>query len=118
MVATNQDVVWQVECCALLDREDSTHTMDWISDPTIWSALLTLTALEIVLGVDNVIFISILSSKLPVEQQNRARIVGLAAAMLMRIALLFAISWLVGLTEPWFELFGHEFSGRDLPTEC
>jgi predicted tellurium resistance membrane protein TerC len=88
--------------------------MDWISDPTIWSALLTLTALEIVLGVDNVIFISILSSKLPPEQQNRARIVGLGAAMFMRIALLFAISWLVGLTEPWFELYGHEFSGRDM----
>ena len=88
--------------------------MDWISDPTIWTALLTLTALEIVLGVDNVIFISILSSKLPAEHQNRARIVGLAAAMFMRIALLFAISWLVGLTEPWFELYGHEFSGRDM----
>jgi len=88
--------------------------MDWISDPTIWTALLTLTALEIVLGVDNVIFISILSNKLPAEQQDRARIVGLGAAMVMRIALLFAISWLVGLTEPWFEVFGQEFSGRDL----
>jgi len=88
--------------------------MDWISDPTIWTALLTLTALEIVLGVDNVIFISILSNKLPAEQQDRARMVGLGAAMFMRIALLFAISWLVGLTEPWFEVLGQEFSGRDL----
>jgi len=88
--------------------------MDWISDPTIWTALLTLTALEIVLGVDNVIFISILSNKLPPEQRDRARLVGLGAAMVMRIALLFAISWLVGLTEPWFDVFGQEFSGRDL----
>ncbi|MBA2469944.1 MAG: TerC family protein [Chloroflexia bacterium] len=88
--------------------------MDWISDPTIWTALLTLTALEIVLGVDNVIFISILSNKLPPEQRDRARLVGLGAAMVMRIGLLFAISWLVGLTEPWFEVFGQEFSGRDL----
>lgn len=88
--------------------------MDWISDPTIWTALLTLTALEIVLGVDNVIFISILSNKLPPEQRDRARLVGLGAAMVMRIALLFAISWIIGLTEPWFEVFGQEFSGRDL----
>lgn len=88
--------------------------MDWISDPTIWTALLTLTALEIVLGVDNIIFISILSNKLPESQRERARLVGLGAAMIMRIGLLFAISWLVGLTEPWFEVFGQEFSGRDL----
>ncbi len=88
--------------------------MDWLSDPTIWTALLTLTALEIVLGVDNVIFISILSNKLPPEQRDRARLVGLGAAMAMRIALLFAISWIIGLTEPWFEVFGQEFSGRDL----
>jgi predicted tellurium resistance membrane protein TerC len=90
------------------------HTMDWISDPTIWTALLTLTALEIVLGVDNVIFISILSNKLPREQQDRARLVGLGAAMIMRIGLLFAIGWLVGLTDPWFEIRNREFSGRDL----
>jgi predicted tellurium resistance membrane protein TerC len=88
--------------------------MDWISDPTIWSALLTLTALEIVLGVDNIVFISILANKLPADQQDRARLVGLGAAMLMRIALLFAIGWIVGLTDPWFTLFDHEFSGRDL----
>lgn len=88
--------------------------MEWISDPTIWTALLTLTALEIVLGVDNIVFISILANKLPAEQQDRARLVGLAAAMIMRIGLLFAIGWIVGLTDPWFELFGREFSGRDL----
>jgi predicted tellurium resistance membrane protein TerC len=88
--------------------------MDWLTDPQIWSALLTLTALEIVLGVDNIVFISILANKLPAEQQQRARLVGLGAAMLMRIALLFAIGWIVGLTDPWFEVFGREFSGRDL----
>jgi predicted tellurium resistance membrane protein TerC len=85
--------------------------MDWITDPTIWSALLTLTALEIVLGVDNIVFISILANKLPKEQQDKARLVGLGAAMLMRIALLFAIGW---LTDPWFTIFDHDFSGRDL----
>ena len=88
--------------------------MEWISDPTIWTALLTLTLLEIVLGVDNVVFISILSNKLPPEQRDKARTLGLGAAMLMRIALLFAINWLVGLTAPWFEVFGREFSGRDM----
>jgi predicted tellurium resistance membrane protein TerC len=88
--------------------------MDWISDPNIWTALVTLTALEIVLGVDNIVFISILSNKLPEEQRDRARLVGLSAAMFMRIALLFAIGWVVGLTDPWFEIWGREFSGRDL----
>ena len=88
--------------------------MDWISDPAIWSALLTLTALEIVLGVDNIVFISILANKLPAHQQDRARLVGLGAAMIMRIALLFAIGWIIGLTEPWFNIFGRDFSGRDL----
>ena len=74
--------------------------MEWLSDPQIWTALLTLTALEIVLGVDNIVFISILANKLPAEQQQKARLVGLAAAMLMRIGLLFAIGWIVGLTDP------------------
>ena len=77
-------------------------------------ALVTLTVLEIVLGVDNVIFISILSNKLPADQQKRARRVGLLAAMGMRILLLFSIAWLVRLTSPLFELFDHPFSGRDL----
>jgi predicted tellurium resistance membrane protein TerC len=73
-----------------------------------------LTALEIVLGVDNVIFISILANKLPPEQRDRARVVGLGAALVMRILLLFSINWLVGLTDDWFEIADHGFSGRDL----
>jgi len=85
-----------------------------LADPQIWIALLTLTVLEIVLGIDNIIFISILAGKLPADQQNRARIVGLTAAMLMRILLLFTISWVIGLTAPLFEIIGMEISGRDL----
>jgi predicted tellurium resistance membrane protein TerC len=85
-----------------------------LTDPQAWTALLTLTVLEIVLGIDNIIFISILTDRLPAHQRDRARIVGLGAAMIMRILLLFAIKWIIGLTEPWFEIFGHEFSGRDL----
>ena len=88
--------------------------MDWITSPEIWTALLTLTVLEIVLGIDNIVFISILANKLPQAQRDRARIIGLSLAMLMRIALLFSISWVVGLTEPIFELFGLEISGRDI----
>ncbi len=88
--------------------------MDWISDPAIWTSLLTLTALEIVLGVDNIVFISILAGKLPEHQRDRARLVGLGGAMIMRILLLFSISWVIGLTEPWFSLFDRDFSGRDL----
>jgi len=88
--------------------------MDWISDPSIWSALLTLTVLEIVLGVDNVVFISILANKLPPEQRARARTLGLGAALIVRVLLLLSINWLVGLTDPLFEIADHEFSGRDL----
>jgi len=88
--------------------------MDWISDPAIWSALLTLTVLEIVLGVDNIVFISILSGKLPASQQQRARYVGLGAAMLMRIVLLFFASWIIGLTDDLFTIFDQGLSGRDL----
>jgi predicted tellurium resistance membrane protein TerC len=77
-------------------------------------ALLTLTALEIVLGIDNIIFISILTEKLPKEQQPRARLIGLAAAMIMRIALLFSLTWIMRLVDPLFTLFEHPFSGRDL----
>lgn len=88
--------------------------MDWLTSPEIWTALLTLTALEIVLGIDNVIFISILAGKLPEGQRDKARIIGLSLAMFMRVALLFSISWVIGLTEPLFALFGHDFSGRDL----
>lgn len=88
--------------------------MEWISSPEIWTALLTLTVLEIVLGIDNVIFISILAGKLPESQRDRARIVGLSLAMIMRIALLFSISWVIGLTEPFFSVFNRDISGRDL----
>lgn len=88
--------------------------MDWISNPDIWIALLTLTSLEIILGVDNVIFISILSDKLPVDQRKRARTLGLGLAMFMRIALLLSINWVIGLKEPLFHIADHGFSGRDL----
>ena len=88
--------------------------MEWIASPEAWIALLTLTVLEIVLGIDNIIFISILSGKLPEEQQARARTIGLALAMLMRVALLFSIAWLVGLTAPLFAVLSQEISGRDL----
>jgi predicted tellurium resistance membrane protein TerC len=88
--------------------------MEMFTSPELLIALLTLTVLEIVLGVDNVIFISILSGKLPPEQQKRARRVGLMAAMLMRIALLFSLSWMARLTSPLFILLDHDVSGRDL----
>jgi predicted tellurium resistance membrane protein TerC len=88
--------------------------MEWLTDPQIWVALLTLTFLEIVLGVDNIIFISILSGKLPEEQQPRARRLGLLGAMVMRVILLFSLAWIIRLTEPWFTVVGQEISGRDL----
>ena len=88
--------------------------MSWITSPEAWLGLLTLTVLEIVLGIDNIIFISILAGKLPVEQQGRARRVGLLGAMLTRIALLAALAWIIRLTAPRFQLLGHPFSGRDL----
>jgi len=88
--------------------------MEWLSNPEIWIALVTLTVLEIVLGVDNVIFISILSAKLPVPQQRPARRLGLVLAMVARVGLLLSISWIIRLTEPLFAVAGHDFSGRDL----
>jgi predicted tellurium resistance membrane protein TerC len=88
--------------------------MEWLTDPQAWVAFLTLTALELVLGIDNVVFISILAGKLPHERQQRARTVGLGLAMLMRIALLFSISWIIRLTAPLFTVLGEEISGRDL----
>jgi predicted tellurium resistance membrane protein TerC len=88
--------------------------MELLTNPETWIALLTLTALEIVLGIDNIVFISILANKLPVEQRDLARRVGLIAAMGMRILLLLGISWVVSLTQPLFEIAGMEFSGRDL----
>lgn len=88
--------------------------MDWITNPQIWAALVTLTVLEIVLGVDNIIFISILAGKLPPDQQPRARRLGLSLAMLTRIALLLSLSAILRLTTPLFEVFGNEISGRDV----
>lgn len=88
--------------------------MAWISSPEAWIALLTLTVLEIVLGIDNIIFISILAGKLPAAQQARARRIGLVAAMVMRILLLLSITWIARLTTPWFAVLGKEISGRDL----
>ena len=88
--------------------------MEWLIDPQTWIAFLTLTVLELVLGIDNIVFISILAGKLPHEQQQRARILGLGLAMLMRIALLFSLSWIIRLTAPLFTVFGQEISGRDL----
>ena len=88
--------------------------MDWVTDPQAWIALVTLTALEIVLGIDNIIFISILAGKLPADQQEKARLIGLGLAMFMRIALLFSLTWLMGLTAPLFSVWSREISGRDL----
>ena len=88
--------------------------MAWISSPETWIALLTLTALEIVLGIDNIIFISILASKLPKEQQNLGRQIGLVMAMATRILLLFSLTWLTRLTSPLFTIFTYDLSGRDL----
>ncbi len=88
--------------------------MDWIADPQIWIALATLTFLEIVLGVDNIIFISILSGKLPAAQQPRARRLGLLGAMVTRVMLLFSLAWIIRLTTPWFTIVGTDISGRDL----
>ncbi len=88
--------------------------MEWITDPNAWVALVTLTALEIVLGIDNVIFIAILASKLPASQQAKGRGIGLAGAMVTRILFLLSITWIMRLTRPLFTLAGHAFSGRDL----
>jgi len=88
--------------------------MTWLADPQVWMALVTLSALEIVLGIDNIIFISIQAGKLPAHQRERARLVGLALAMFIRIALLFSLTWLMGLTAPLFSVMGNEISGRDL----
>ena len=88
--------------------------IELLSDPQVWTAFLTLTALELVLGIDNVIFISILVDKLPKERRDLARRIGLFLAMFMRIGLLLLLSWIVGLTEPLFSLFRQEISGRDL----
>ncbi|HEX5826884.1 MAG TPA: TerC family protein [Candidatus Limnocylindrales bacterium] len=88
--------------------------MEWITDPQAWIALLTLTVMEIVLGIDNVVFISVLVQRLPAEQRDRARTIGLGLAMGMRILLLLTISWIIGLTEPLFTILDHPVSVRDL----
>ena len=88
--------------------------MEWLSDPNAWIGLFTLTMLEIVLGIDNIIFISILAGKLPAREQKRARLAGLGLAMLMRILLLLSLSWIIGLTRPLFEVGGFEVTGKAL----
>ena len=87
---------------------------EWMSDPAAWIGLATLVVLEIVLGIDNLVFIAILAEKLPPEQRAAARKIGLSLALLMRLALLASIAWVVTLTDPLFYIFEHPFSGRDL----
>jgi predicted tellurium resistance membrane protein TerC len=88
--------------------------VEWISEPQTWIAFFTLTALELVLGIDNIVFISILAGKLPSDQQQKARVVGLGLAMFIRVALLFSLTWIIRLTAPLFVVLDHEISGRDL----
>jgi len=88
--------------------------MDWLTEPQAWISLLTLTGLEIVLGIDNIIFISILAGKLPASQQSKARKIGLLLALVTRLLLLASIAWMAKLTTPLFSLIGHGVSGRDL----
>jgi predicted tellurium resistance membrane protein TerC len=88
--------------------------MDWIGDPQAWAALAALTSIEVVLGLDNIIFITILVARLPARQRSQGRSLGLAAAMLTRIALLFSLTWFMRLTDPLFSLLGRELSLRDL----
>ncbi len=87
---------------------------EWINSPEAWVALTTLIALEIVLGIDNIIFISILVARLPPESRDLARRLGLAFAMLTRLGLLLSLTWIIGLTEPWFTVMGEVISGRDV----
>jgi predicted tellurium resistance membrane protein TerC len=88
--------------------------VDWLTDPKAWMAFATLTVLEVVLGVDNVVFVSILAGKLPAHQQARARMLGLGMALVGRVALLLSIRWVMGLTKDLFPILGHGISGRDL----
>src|SRR6056300_1539655 len=88
--------------------------MEWITSPEIWVSLLTLTVLEIVLGIDNIVFISILAGKLPKEEQDKARKIGLALALVSRVILLLGIAWMSKLTTPLFSILGKAFAGRDL----
>jgi predicted tellurium resistance membrane protein TerC len=88
--------------------------MSWAFSPESWTALVTLTVLEVVLGIDNIVFISILAGKLPSDRQTRARTIGLALAMITRILLLLSLTWILRLTTPLFAVFGREVSGRDM----
>jgi predicted tellurium resistance membrane protein TerC len=88
--------------------------LELLADPNVWAAFLTLTAMEIVLGIDNIVFISVLVSRLPKEQADRARRLGLSLALIFRIALLLVISWIIGLTQPAFSLWGLELSWKDI----
>lgn len=97
-----------------LPGAEYSRQLEWVANPEVWIALLTLTALEVVLGIDNIVFISILAGKLPLEQQPRARRVGLSLARFIRIGLLFSLAWIIRLTEPLFSVVGEEIPGRDL----
>ena len=88
--------------------------MEWLTDPQVWASLVTLTALEIVLGIDNLVFIAIVAGRLPLERQNAARQVGLSLALITRLALLASITWIIGLTEPVFAIVGQPVSWRDI----
>ncbi|HEY7786059.1 MAG TPA: TerC family protein [Pyrinomonadaceae bacterium] len=88
--------------------------MEWLADPQSWIAFLTLLLLEVVLGIDNVVFISILAGRLPTEERSKARYIGLGLAMFLRIALLLSLSWIIRLTAPLFSIMDHAISGRDL----
>ncbi|PAF49177.1 hypothetical protein BKH41_03590 [Helicobacter sp. 12S02232-10] len=88
--------------------------LEWLLDPSAWIALATLTLLEIVLGIDNIIFIAIIVSKLPLHQRDKARVLGLGLAMFTRIALLASLFWIMKLTQPLFEILGNQISGRDI----
>src|SRR5580693_2038676 len=106
-------------CCVELADGNYRHhfrktEMGWLNDPQIWASLLTLTALEIVLGIDNLVFITISAGRLPVARQNRARQVGLGLALITRLALLASIAWIISLTQPVFEILGRSISWRDL----
>jgi predicted tellurium resistance membrane protein TerC len=92
--------------------------MEWLIDPTTWLGLATLILLEIVLGIDNLVFIAILSDKVPSDQRDAARRIGLGLALLIRIGLLVSVFWLTTLTRPLFSAFGHNFSNRDLLTSA
>ena len=87
---------------------------EWIADPTVWAGLFALIALEIVLGIDNLVFIAVLAEKLPPDQRDKARVVGLSLALVMRLLLLMSIAWLVTLTNPLFHIAEHAVSARDL----